>query len=323
MSMGTVSTMRKGIDPIARAFLEKINALRGPQIYEMSPQDARNVLLKLQSGAVAKMPADIEDLNVPGGPNGNVSVRIVRPQGSTETLPVTVYFHGGGWVLGDKNTHDRVIRQIANLANTAVAFVNYTPSPEAKYPVPIEEAYAATKYFSEKGGDHKIDPSRLSVTGDSVGGNMAIAVTMMAKDRGGPQIRQLVLFYPVTDANFETGSYREFAQGYWLSREAMKWFWDNYLPDKPARKQPLASPLQASVDQLKGLPPTLLITDENDVLRDEGEAYAHKLIEAGVPVLAMRTLGIIHDFVMLDAVADTAEAQGAVKLACDFLKTGR
>ncbi|AKB51484.1 Lipase [Methanosarcina barkeri str. Wiesmoor] len=308
------------LEPATREFLEKVNKQGGTPIYQLSPKDARKVLSDLQAAHVAKLPADIDDLDIPVGPGGQVSVRIIRPKGNKESLPVVMYFHGGGWVLGDKDTHDRLVREIANGANAAVLFVNFTPSPEAKYPTPVEEAYAATKYISENGEKLNLDSSRLAVAGDSVGGNMAAAVSLMAKERGGPKIDYQVLFYPVTDANFDTRSYQQYATGVWLSREAMKWFWNNYLPDEEARKQPTASPLQASLDQLREQPPTLVITDENDVLRDEGEAYAHKLIQAGVNVTAVRYLGTIHDFVMLNPLAGTPATCSAIGLANENLR---
>jgi len=223
-------------------------------------------------------------------------------------------------VLGDKDAFDRLVREIANGSNAVVVFVDYTHSPEAQYPTAIEEAYAATKYVAEHGKTFNLDSSRLAVAGDSVGGNMAIAVTLLAKERGGPNIGFQVLFYPVTDANFNTPSYREFATGHFLTREAMKWFWNYYLPDEEQRKHPTASPLKASVDQLKGLPPALVINGEFDVLRDEGEAYAHKLNEAGVRVTAVRFLGTIHDFVLLNKITDTPAPRGAIALANDNLK---
>jgi acetyl esterase/lipase len=308
------------LEPATRAFVENVNKQGGTPIYELSPKGARQVLSDLQAAEVTKLPADLEDLTIQAGPEGQVSIRIVRPKGSKENLPAVMYFHGGGWVLGGKDTHDRLVREIANGANAAVVFVNFTPSPEAKYPTPIEEAYAATKYIAEKGKDLNLDTSKLVLAGDSVGGNMVAAVLLLAKEWGGPNIAYQVLFYPVTDANFDTPSYQQFATGIWLTREAMKWFWNNYLPDKEARKQPTASPLQASIDQLKGQPPALIITDENDVLRDEGEAYAHKLIQAGVNVTAVRYLGTIHDFVMLNALAGTPATCSAVGLVNETLK---
>ncbi len=310
----------ESLEPATRAFVEKVNKQGGTPIFKLSPKDARKVLSDLQGGEVAKLPVDIENLNIPAGPNGQVSITITRPKGIKEALPVVMYFHGGGWVLGDNNTHDRLVREIACGANAAVVFVNFTPSPEAKYPTSIEEAYTATKYIAENGKKFNLDSSRLAVAGDSVGGNMAAAVLLLAKERKGPKIDYQVLFYPVTDANFDTPSYQKFATDIWLTREAMKWFWDNYLPNEEARRQPTASPLQASIDQLKGQPPALIITDENDVLRDEGEAYAHKLIQAGVNVTAVRYLGTIHDFVMLNALAGTPATCSAIGLATDHLK---
>lgn len=315
-----MSKLSNGIEPSIKSFLEYQNSQEGPQIYELSVKEAREVLLSVQKIDVNILPADIEDLNISGGPNGNVSIRIVRPKGIDDILPVVMYFHGGGWVLGDKNTHDRLIREIANGSNAAVVFVNYTPSPEAKYPVAIEEAYAATKYIAENGNKHNLDPSRLVAAGDSVGGNMAAVVAMLAKDRGGPDIIFQLLFYPVTDANFHTASYQEFATDHWLSIDAMKWYWDNYLPDKEKRKAPTASPLQASLNQLKDLPPAMVINGEFDILRDEGQAYAHKLIEAGVRVTAVRYLGTIHDFVMLNPITETPATRAAIKQANEMLR---
>lgn len=231
-----------------------------------------------------------------------------------------MYFHGGGWVLGDKHTHDRLIREIANGANAAVVFVNYTPSPEARYPIAIEEAYAATSWVAENAPALKIDPARLAVVGDSVGGNMAAAVTLLAKERGGPKIIFQLLFYPVTDANFETPSYQQFSGGPWLTREAMRWFWNQYAPDINVRAEPTAAPLKATTGQLEGLPPALIITGENDVLRDEGEAYARRLMQAGVQVTATRYLGTIHDFVMLNAITQTPAPRAAIAQANDALR---
>jgi acetyl esterase/lipase len=320
MSTEIMGGLSKGIDPATRAFLEKINALQGPPVYQMSPGNARETLSSLQASAsVSMMPADIEEMDIPGGLTGRVHVHIVRPQGSTEALPVTIYIHGGGWVLGGFDTHERLVRELASKANSAFVFVDYSRSPEAKFPVALEEAYHVAEHIANNGRQLNVDISRLAVAGDSVGGNMAAVVAMMAKERDGPDIRFQALFYPVTDAGMDTGSYRQLATGYWLARDGMKWFWDSYLPDKNARSNPMASPLRASIDQLKGLPPSLVITNEYDVLRDEGEAYAHKLMEAGVRTTAVRFLGTIHDMMMLNALTDTPAVRGAVDLASDML----
>jgi acetyl esterase len=291
-----------------------------PPIYTLSPADARSVLARAQSLPVGKPTAQIEDVTLPGGPTGSVPIRIVRPTGTAEILPVVMYFHGGGWVLGDRDTHDRLIREIAVGAEAAVAFVDYARAPEARYPIAIEQAYAATHYVSKNGAGLHIDPLRLAVAGDSVGGNMAAAITLMAKQRRGPKIAFQVLFYPVTDAGFDTPSYGRFADGPWLTRRAMEWFWDSYLPDPAARKQPTATPLNAPLDQLAGLPEALVIVDENDVLRDEGEAYARRLSDAGVRVTSVRYNGTIHDFVMLNALADTPAARAAIAQAVGALR---
>jgi acetyl esterase len=311
-----------GVEQQTRAFLETLQKQGGPPIYTLSPKEARAVLSNLQTAAaVAMLPVDIENRTIPGGPNGQVSIQIVRPQGNSQTLPVVMYFHGGGWVLGGFDTHERLARELANKANAAIVFVNYTPSPEARYPVPLEEAYAATKWVAENGKSiNNIDASRLAIAGDSVGGNMAIAATLLARERGGPKIAFQALFYPVTDANFDSQSYSAYQDGYWLTREAMKWFWNNYAPNNATWKEPTVSPLQASIDQLKGLPPALVITEEFDVLRDQGEAYAHKLMQAGVSVTATRYLGTIHDFMMLNAITDTPAVRGAIDQASEMLK---
>ena len=320
MPVSTQTALSSSIEPQTKAFLQALKDQGGPPIYKLSIQEARAVLSNAQAGAVEKLPVDIEDHTIDGGPSGPVSIRIVRPKGSTDTLPAVMYFHGGGWILGDKDTHDRLIREVAVGANAAVVFVNYTPSPEAKYPTAIEQAYVATKHIAENGASFKIDPKRLAVVGDSVGGNMVAAVTLLAKERGGPAIHYQVLFYPVTDASFETGSYNQFADGPWLTKPAMQWFWDAYAPNENDRKKITASPLQASTEQLKGLPPALIITDENDVLRDEGEAYAHKLSDAGVRVTAVRYLGTIHDFVLLNAISQTPAPRSAINLANTMLR---
>jgi acetyl esterase len=294
-------------------------AAKNPPIYTLSYADARKALDGAQSGPVAKLPAEITHRTLNVGPTGKVTIRIVRPAGVSGTLPAVMYFHGGGWVLGNENTHDRLVRQIANGARAAVVFVDYTPSPEARYPIAIEQAYAATKWVAEHGSEIDVDGSKVAVAGDSVGGNMAAAVTLMAKQRSGPKLSGQMLFYPVTDADFTTPSYRQFADGPWLTRKAMKWFWDAYAPDAKDRKQILASPLRAGLNQLSDLPKALVITDEADVLRDEGEAYAAKLRAAGNDVTTVRYEGIIHDFAMLNALADTNAAKAAIDQANRFL----
>jgi len=308
------------VEQDTQKFLE---SLQGPPLYTLTPKDARAVLSGLQSKEEVQMlPAEIDDHAIPGGPNGDIKVKIVRPQDSKNdnSLPVAMYFHGGGWVLGGFDTHERLVRELANGAHAAMVFVDYTRSPEAKYPVALEEAYAATKWIAENGQNLNLNTSKLSVIGDSVGGNMATTVALLAKERGGPALTFQLLFYPVTDASFDTGSYNLYQDGYFLTREAMKWFWNSYLPEGANRKEPTISPLQASTEQLQGLPSTLIIVGENDVLRDEVEAYAHKLIKSGVRTAATRYLGTIHDFVMLNPITNTAPVRGAIAQASQALK---
>ncbi|AEB22650.1 MULTISPECIES: alpha/beta hydrolase [Bacillus] len=293
-----------------------------PYLFDLGPEKGREAVDEVQSDPIDKLPVDIEDIMISGGPSGQVSVRIMRPQNAPAHLPVIVYIHGAGWVFGNEHTHDRLIRELAVGAQAAIVFPNYTLSPEAKYPTAIEEIYAVVKWAAENGRENGMNPESLTIAGDSVGGNMTAAVTLMAKARGDLNIRQQLLFYPVTDASFDTESYHQFATGYFLRKDAMMWFWDQYTTNSNERAEITASPLRATTEQLQGLPPALIITAEADVLRDEGEAYANKLREAGVPVTAVRFQGIIHDFVMLNALAKTEAARGAIDLATTWLRKG-
>lgn len=271
---------------------------------------------------MSKLPVDSEDLTIDDGPSGQVTLRIMRPQRTQGTLPVIVYIHGAGWVFGGMQTHDRLLRELAVGTQAAIVFPNYRLSPEAKYPMAIEECYSVVRWVAEHGQEHRMDPKRIAVAGDSVGGNMAAAVTLLSRERGGPVIALQLLFYPVTDAAFDTASYHQFAEGYHLRRDAMMWFWDQYTANLYERNEITASPLRASREQLRGLPAALIITAEADVLRDEGEAYANKLREAGVRVTAVRFQGTIHDFVMLNALASSAATRGAISLATAWLCEG-
>jgi len=308
------------LEPAAQALADALAIAGGPPLYTLSPDDARAVLDKAQSGDVAMPPAEIEQHTVPGGPDGKVSVTVVRPVGTSGRLPAVVYTHGGGWVLGNFATHERLVRDLTAQTGAAFVFVNYPRSPEARYPVAIEQVYATLTWVAERGGELGLDGSRLAVAGESVGGNMTAAVTLLAKERGGPALRYQALLYPVTNAAFDTGTYEQFAEGPWLTRAAMKWFWDAYTPDASQRSEPTASPLQATLEQLRGLPPALVITDEADVLRDEGEAYGRKLRQAGVDVTAVRYEGVFHDFMMLNALAETNANRDATAQTARALK---
>lgn len=291
-----------------------------PYLFELGPAEGRKTVDEVQSGETVKPEIDEEWITVSGGPTGGVRVRIVRPRGAAETLPVILYIHGAGWVFGNAHTHDRLVRELAVGAHAAVVFPEYDLSPEARYPVAIEQNYAVAQWVVTDGASKNLDATRMAVAGDSVGGNMSAALTLMAKERGDVELVKQVLFYPVTDANFDTGSYHQFAEGYFLRRDAMQWFWDQYTADPEQRAEITASPLRATLEKLAGLPSALVITAEADVLRDEGEAYANKLRAAGVPVTAARYQGIIHDFVMLDALRGTQAAEAAITQAITALR---
>jgi acetyl esterase len=309
------------LEPAAQALANALAASDGPPLYTLSPEDARAVLDGAQSGDVPMAPAEIEEHTIPGGPDGTVSITVVKPAERNGKLPVVVHTHGGGWVLGNFGTHQRLVRDLTNQTGAAFVFVDYTPSPEARYPKAIEQVYATLQWVAKYGGELGLDGTRLAIAGDSVGGNMTTAVAMMAMERGGPAIRLQALLYPVTNAAFDTDSYEQFAEGPWLTRKAMQWFWDAYAPDNAARNEPTASPLRATLDQLRGLPPALVITDEADVLRDEGEAYARKLRQAGVDMTAVRYEGVFHDFMMLNDLAVTNATRSAITQSALMLKS--
>src|SRR5215469_1625084 len=310
------------LDPKTQWFLDFLVSSGRPQVNQVSVAEAREMYVKGQNLVpLVKKPAHIEDRTVPAGPGGNVKLRIFRPEGSNGPLPVVMYFHGGGWVLGDADTYDYYMRELTNGTGAAVVFVEYSRSPEARYPVAVEECFAATRWVAAHGSELKLNSSQMAVAGDSAGGNMAAVVCLLAKERGGPEIAAQVLIYPATGHVFDSASFREFATGYFLTRENSQWFWQQYTGGAAVEHEPTACPLEATLEQLKGLPPALVITGECDVLRDEGEAYANKLRAAGVPVTATRYQGIIHDFVMLNALRETHAAEAAINQAVSVLRT--
>jgi acetyl esterase len=306
------------LEPAAQAFAEA--TAEPPYLYDLGPEKGREAVDEVQSSEIAKPDVHEEWTTVEGGPTGSVKVRIVRPPDAAGTLPVILYVHGAGWVFGDAHTHDRLVRDLAVGAHAAVVFPEYDRAPEHRYPTQLEQSWTVAEWVVREGAANLLDGSRMAVAGDSVGGNMSAALTLMAKERGTVSFVQQVLFYPVTDASFDTASYEQFADGYFLSRTGMHWFWDQYTTDPDERAQITASPLRASVEQLRGLPPALVITGEADVLRDEGEAYAAKLRQAGVPTVAVRYQGVIHDFVMLNALHDMPPARAAVAQAVATLR---
>ncbi|HAT30687.1 MAG TPA: alpha/beta hydrolase [Janthinobacterium sp.] len=308
-----------GVEHNTAKFLQ---ALEGSKPLEtMTPADARAALVGAQAAPKVALPAaDVSEKTI--RVNGSdLKLTIVRPVGSKQKiLPAFMYFHGGGWVLGDFPTHERLVRDLVAGSDAVAVFVNYTLSPEAGYGIAIEQAYAATKWVAEHGKEINVDGKRLAVAGNSAGGNIAAVVALMAKEKVAPALRSQVLLCPVTDANFDTPSYKQFANGYFLTKDLMMWFWDNYTTDANARKQIYASPLQATTEQLKGLPPTLILTAEFDVLRDEAEAYGRKLDAAGVNVKSVRYNGMIHDFGLLNVNSDLPATRSAMAQASQELK---
>jgi acetyl esterase/lipase len=305
------------LEPASQAFVEA--TANPPFLYDLGPDGARKVLDDVQAAPIDKLAVDEQWITVPADV-GDVRVRIVRPAGADGTLPAILYMHGGGWVLGNAATHDRLVRELACGADAALVFVEYDRSPEAAYPVAIEQGSAAARWVVSEGAAHGLDPQRMAIAGDSVGGNMTAAIALMAHDRGDVRFVHQSMYYPVTDAAMDTGSYAQFAEGYFLTAKAMAWFWDCYCPDVERRSEPYASPLRAGDDQLAGLPPALVIVDEADVLRDEGEAYAARLRACGVAVTTVRYDGITHDFMMLNPLSETHATRGAVAQAAATLR---
>jgi len=303
-----------------REFLKALNSGDGKPLETLSPTDARLVLVGAQE-SVKYDYSDIEESERTITQDGqSIKVHIVKPKGAKAGLPVFMFFHGGGWVLGDYPTHKRLVRDLVVNSGAVAVFPDYTPSPEAQFPVPTNQAYAATKWVAEHGHEIGVDGSKLAVVGNSVGGNMATVVALMAKDKKGPKIKQQILLWPVTDSNFSRDSYTEFAQERFLTTPLMKWMWDNYLPDTAARKNKYASPFQATWEELKDLPPALVQVAENDILHDEGVAYGRKLDEAGVPTTITEYKGFIHDYGMLNPLAHIPAVKSSIIQASVVLK---
>ena len=320
MTATATSIVSPNVDRRIAEFLDGLNSSGGKPMEQLSPAEARAALEGLQKSVTVPLaPAEISEktISVDGQP---LTLTIVRPSGAKGILPVFMFFHGGGWVLGDFPTHERLVRDLVAASGAVAVFPNYTRSPEAKYPTAINQMYGATKWVAENAAEIGVDGARLAVVGNSVGGNATAAIALMAKDKGGPTIRFQVLLWPVTDSNFETKSYTELAEGHFLTRNMMKWFWDNYAPGMRQRQEIYASPLRATIAQLKGLPPALIQVAENDVLRDEGEAYARKLDAAGVEVTHVRYDGLIHDWGLLNPISQLPGVRASLLQAGAALK---
>jgi acetyl esterase len=307
------------IDPQVRMFLAELNKDSSP-FWELPQPKPQEILTGLQS----KTPIDISGVTTVERTitqdGRGVKLYIMTPQQAAAKPGVLLFIHGGVWIVGNFQNHQRLLRDLVVGSGQVGVFVEYTPLPAAKFPTQLEESYAALKWVAAHAGEFGADGSRIAIAGNSVGGNMTAALTLMAKDRKGPKIAYQVLFIPATDASVDTESYHEFGTGRFLARAFMKYGWDLYAPDESSRNNPYVSPLRASRDELKGLPPALVITAENDPLRDEGEAYGRKLMDAGVPVTATRYDGMIHDFVLLNAIRELPEVKAALRQASDGIR---
>lgn len=292
-----------------------------PLIFQIPPSEGRKRLEEAQDSKVFKFPAEISKIMVDTGDFGEVQLYCVKPENLKGKPNLIYYLHGGGWVFGSAHTHDKLIRELAARTNSLLLFPEYSLSPEARYPTAIEQCYFILSKLEKLISQMKwnVDFETLTVAGDSVGGNMATVMTMLSKRRLGPQIHKQLMFYPVTNAYFNTNSYLQFSTGYYLYRAGMMWFWRQYTNSEQKRREITASPCRASLDQLADLPPALIINGEADVLRDEGEAYARKLMQAGVEVTAARFNATIHDFVMLNALDTTNACRGAMDLAAQWI----
>jgi acetyl esterase len=304
------------LEPGARAYMERIIREGGESLPHLSVEDARRYMRDSQSTALEHVSVSVETVDAAG-----VTLTIVRPAQLREALPAVLYLHGGGWVLGGIETHVRIVREVALRAEAAVVFPHYALSPEARFPVAVEQCYAAARWVQSHGTEYAIDGDRMALTGDSAGGNLAAAVALLMVQRGGPALRLQALMCPVLQASFGTSSYEEFAEGPNLTRETMEWFWSQYLPDAAMRSQPIASPLQAPLAELSRVAPAVIITAECDVLRDDGELYARRLAEAGVAVTAMRLLGTIHNFPVNDDLQGSGPAISALRVVGEALRT--
>ncbi|MDR6340651.1 acetyl esterase/lipase [Filimonas zeae] len=303
-----------------RAFLKALNNSGGKPLEQLSPAEARKVLEGAQQSVAVNVSGIEESERLITQDGHTVKIHVVKPEKVKTGGGVFVFIHGGGWVLGDYPTHRRLVRDLVVASGAVAVFPDYTPSPEAQYPVAINQIYAVAQWVQAHGSEIGVNGNNMVIAGNSVGGNMTAAVALMARDKKGPAFKLQVMLWPVTDADFDTESYKQLAEGRFLTRNMMRWFWDNYLPQKEKRKERYASPLQATIEQLTGLPPALVQTAENDVLRDEGEAYARKLNEAGVPVTLTRYGGLIHDYGLLNPIATVPAVKTALLQAGACIK---
>ncbi|MGV9501077.1 alpha/beta hydrolase [Streptomyces sp. NPDC003642] len=305
------------LDPLVQRFVDASAA--PPYLHQLGPSDGRQALLEMQGLAFDDFAVDAEFAVAPVGPSGLVGFWLFRPARTPGPLPVVVYLHGGRWMLGDARTHARMISELATLSGAAFVVPEYTRTPEARYPVALEESYAVLTWLTGQAAALDLDVRRLAVAGDCAGATIATALTMLAKQRGGPRIRAQLLYYPLTDPDCDSASAEQFESGYLLTRAAVEWYWQQYTDDERELAEPTAAPLRATPEDLAGLPPALVVSAEADVARDEGEHYARLLHEAGVPVTAVRYLGTVHDFVSLTPLRNSPPTRAALRQGGHFL----
>jgi acetyl esterase/lipase len=306
------------LSPAVKEFLKPLNA-GGPPLESLPVDAARNVLVSAQAAFEVDLSGIVEQEMTISEDGFQIKLNIVRPEGVTDQLPVFMFIHGGGWVLGDYPTHKRMVRDLVALTGFAGVFVNYSRAPEARYPQPVHEVYATAKWLTGHGKSINLDGTRLAIVGNSAGGNLSTATVLLAKAKGGPVFKTQILFWPVTDANFERSSFQQFGTQRFLTSALMQWMWDQYVsPDR--RNEIYASPAQATTEELRGLPPTLIQVAENDILLDEGEEYGRKLSEAGVEVTTVRYNGVIHDFGLLNGLAEIPQTKALFVQAAQQLK---
>ncbi|GGN12201.1 lipase [Dyadobacter beijingensis] len=306
------------LSPAVKEFLTPLNA-GGPPLESLPVEDARNVLVSAQAAFPVDLSGITEEERTISEDGYEIVLNIVRPEGVTAELPLFLFIHGGGWVLGDYPTHKRMVRDLVTLTGYAGVFVNYSRAPEAKYPQAVHEVYAAAKWLEANGSSIALDGSRMAIVGNSAGGNLSTATVLLSKAKGGPKFKTQILFWPVTDADFERESFKQFGTQRFLTSTLMQWMWDQYIA--PERRHEIyASPAQATLEDLKGLPPTLIQVAENDILLDEGEAYGRKLSEAGVEVTTVRYNDVIHDFGLLNGLAHIPQTKALFEQAGLHLK---
>ena len=303
-----------------KAFLEALNSAGGPPLETLPPLEAREVLVNAQASVPVDLSGIEESEKTITADGYTIKLNVVRPAGAKGRLPVFIFIHGGGWVLGDYPTHRRMVRDLVVLSGMAAVFVNYTPTPDAKYPQAINEIYAAARWVADNGEEIDVDGKNMAIVGNSVGGNMTAVTALKAKENGGPEIRLHIMMWPVTNAEFETESYRQFGEKRFLTTPLIKWMFDLYTTDPKERQGIYVSPLRATAEQLKGLPPALIQVAESDILRDEGEAYGRKLDDAGVKVTTVRYNGMIHDFGLLNGLAEEPAVRSLFEHAAAELK---